>query len=45
MYKCEPMGHEHLNRVINETRKFGEYIKELKRGFSADEIQKDKGTR
>ncbi|KAI1255624.1 hypothetical protein MGN70_002739 [Eutypa lata] len=45
MYKCEPMGYEHLNRVISETRKFEEYIKELKRGFSADEIQKDKGTR
>lgn len=39
------MGYEHLNRVISETRKFEEYIKELNMGFSADEIQKDKGTR
>ncbi|RYP92936.1 hypothetical protein DL770_000986 [Monosporascus sp. CRB-9-2] len=45
MYKREPMGYDHLTRVINETRKFEDYIKELNRGFTADQIQKDKGER
>ncbi|KAI2615922.1 hypothetical protein GGR54DRAFT_255090 [Hypoxylon sp. NC1633] len=45
LYKRQPLMYEHLDRVINEANKFEDYIKELNRGFSADEIQKDKGER
>ncbi|KAI8626648.1 hypothetical protein F5Y19DRAFT_217040 [Xylariaceae sp. FL1651] len=45
MYKREPMKYRHLERVIKETSKFEDYITELNRGFSADEILKDKGER
>ncbi|KAI1302934.1 hypothetical protein F5Y03DRAFT_407401 [Xylaria venustula] len=45
MYKRESMNYKHLQRVINETSKFEQYITELHRGFSADEIMKDKGER
>ncbi|KAK5625849.1 hypothetical protein RRF57_001565 [Xylaria bambusicola] len=45
MYKREPMGYKHLERVIKETSKFEAYITELNRGFSSDEISKDKGER
>ncbi len=42
MYRRESLGYEHLRSVINEASKFDEYIKELHRNFSADEIAKDK---
>ncbi|KAI0855309.1 ATPase [Xylaria cubensis] len=45
MYKKEPMKYKHLERVIKETSKFEAYITELNRGFSSDEISKDKGER
>ncbi|KAI0813925.1 hypothetical protein GGR55DRAFT_487166 [Xylaria sp. FL0064] len=45
MYKKEPMNYKHLERVIKETSKFEAYITELNRGFSSDEILKDKGER
>ncbi|KAI3322030.1 P-loop containing nucleoside triphosphate hydrolase protein [Xylariaceae sp. AK1471] len=45
MYKGEPMKYGHLERVIKETSKFEDYITELNRGFSSDEIRKDKGER
>ncbi|KAI1324721.1 hypothetical protein F5Y16DRAFT_411850 [Xylariaceae sp. FL0255] len=45
MYKGELMKYEHLERVIKETNKFEEYITELNRGFSSDELQKDRGER
>ncbi|GAP89771.1 putative TOB3 [Rosellinia necatrix] len=45
MYKREPMNYKHLERVIGETSKFEAYITELNRGFSSDEISKDKGER
>ncbi|KAI0506425.1 ATPase [Xylaria bambusicola] len=45
MYKREPMSYKHLERVIKETSKFEAYITELNRGFSSDEISKDKGER
>ena len=45
MYKREPMSYKHLERVIKETTKFEAYITELNRGFSSDEISKDKGER
>lgn len=45
MYKGEPMKYNHLERVIKETSKFEHYITELNKGFSSDEIRKDKGER
>ncbi|KAI1171842.1 hypothetical protein F4777DRAFT_563917 [Nemania sp. FL0916] len=44
-YKREPMNYKHLERVIRETSKFEAYITELQRGFSSDEISRDKGER
>ncbi|KAI1827299.1 hypothetical protein F4861DRAFT_550865 [Xylaria intraflava] len=44
-YKNEPLAYKHLERVIKETRKFEEYVTELNRGFSSDEIRKDRGER
>ncbi|KAI1423327.1 ATPase [Xylaria sp. FL1777] len=45
MYKKERMSYKHLERVIKETSKFEAYVTELNRGFSSDEISKDKGER
>ncbi|KAF6830822.1 ATPase [Colletotrichum plurivorum] len=44
LYKQEPLNYEHLRDVIEETRKFEEYLEDL-HGFSADEIQHDVGAR
>lgn len=43
-YKGEPLKYEHLRHVIEETKKFEEYLTSL-HGFSADEIQHDLGAR
>jgi hypothetical protein len=37
----KPMGYEHLQRVIDEQKKFEDYIFELNEEFTADEISKD----
>ncbi|KAI1132884.1 ATPase [Nemania abortiva] len=45
IYKREPLAYKHLERVIKEISKFEDYITELNRGFSSDEIQKERGER
>ncbi|KAI0468851.1 ATPase [Xylaria cf. heliscus] len=45
MYKNEPLAYKHLERVIKETNKFEEYLTDLNRGLSIDEIRNDKGER
>jgi hypothetical protein len=44
-YLKEPLGYNHLTEVINEAKKFDEYLLELNRTYTADEIQRDKGER
>lgn len=43
-YRKRPLGYEHLQSVIAEAEKFDQYLKDL-HGFSADELQNDKGER
>ncbi|RDL37540.1 Uncharacterized protein BP5553_04973 [Venustampulla echinocandica] len=45
MFEKSMMGYRHLKLVIEETRKFGEYLVELRKGFTPDEIMKDMGER
>jgi hypothetical protein len=45
MFRREPMGYKHLMRVINEAKKFQEYVTDLNEGFSADELSRESGTR
>lgn len=44
-YQKEPLSYKHLTVVINEAKKFDEYLLELNRTYTADEIQRDKGER
>ncbi|KAF5695355.1 AAA family ATPase [Fusarium denticulatum] len=44
-YQKEPLSYKHLTVVINEAKKFDEYLLELNKTFTADEIQRDKGQR
>ncbi|KAG4262320.1 ATPase [Fusarium proliferatum] len=44
-YLKEPLSYKHLTVVINEAKKFDEYLLELNRTYTADEIQRDKGER
>ncbi|RGP70042.1 hypothetical protein FSPOR_4334 [Fusarium sporotrichioides] len=44
-YQQEPLAYKHLTAVINEAKKFDEYLLELNRSYTADEIQRDKGER
>ncbi|KAG5659545.1 hypothetical protein KAF25_002104 [Fusarium avenaceum] len=44
-YLKEPLGYKHLRAVIDEAKKFDEYLLELNRTYTADEIQRDKGER
>lgn len=44
MYRCQPLGYSHLRTVIAEAEKFDDYLTKL-HGFSADEMQQDKGAR
>ncbi|KAM0296872.1 hypothetical protein ACHAPM_010058 [Fusarium culmorum] len=44
-YQKEPLSYKHLTAVINEAKKFDEYLLELNRSYTADEIQRDKGER
>lgn len=45
MFERKLMGYEHLRVVIEESRKFEEYLTELRKGFTPDEIMKDIGER
>ncbi|KAF5586166.1 AAA family ATPase [Fusarium pseudocircinatum] len=44
-YQKEPLSYKHLTVVINEAKKFDDYLLELNKTFTADEIQRDKGER
>ncbi|KIL93768.1 hypothetical protein FAVG1_02329 [Fusarium avenaceum] len=44
-YLKEPLGYKHLTAVISEAKKFDEYLLELNRTYTADELQRDKGER
>ncbi|SCO50252.1 related to TOB3 (member of AAA-ATPase family) [Fusarium fujikuroi] len=44
-YQKEPLSYKHLMVVIDEAKKFDEYLLELNRTYTADEIQRDKGER
>ncbi|KAF4963425.1 hypothetical protein FSARC_8558 [Fusarium sarcochroum] len=44
-YHQVEMGYEHLEAVIQEAEKFDEYLLELNKTCSADEIQRDRGQR
>ncbi|PTB53826.1 hypothetical protein M431DRAFT_6109 [Trichoderma harzianum CBS 226.95] len=45
MYQRKKLGYEHIQAVIREANKFDEYLIELNKGYSADEIQRDKRER
>ncbi|KAK2594863.1 hypothetical protein QQS21_007413 [Conoideocrella luteorostrata] len=45
LFKKQPMGMTHLKDVIAEAQKFDDYLKELKDGFTQDEIQRAKRER
>ncbi|PNP50397.1 hypothetical protein THARTR1_08924 [Trichoderma harzianum] len=45
MYQRKKLGYEHIQAVIDEANKFDEYLLELNKGYSADEIQRDKKER
>ncbi|KAF5548901.1 AAA family ATPase [Fusarium mexicanum] len=44
-YQKEPLSYKHLTVVIDETKKFDEYLLEVNRTYTADEIRRDKGER
>ncbi|KAM0437654.1 hypothetical protein ACHAPT_002018 [Fusarium lateritium] len=44
-YLEEPMAYKHFEVVINEAKKFDEYLLEVNKWFSADDIQRDKRER
>lgn len=44
-YKDCPMEYVHLRTVIDETKRFDEYLRTLHKGLSMDEIQHDQGER
>lgn len=41
----QPLDYSHLEIVMKEARKFDEYLKGVHRGFSEDDIQRDRGGR
>lgn len=45
MYQRKKLSYEHIQAVIDEANKFDEYLLELNKGYSADEIQRDKKER
>ncbi|KAK1977836.1 ATPase [Colletotrichum cereale] len=45
IHRKEHMGYSHILRVIEEVDRFDEYLKELGRGFSQDDISRGKGER
>lgn len=44
-YRGQALRYNHLESVIAEAGKFDRYLKDLRNGFSADELQHDKGER
>ncbi|KAF7556186.1 hypothetical protein G7Z17_g1665 [Cylindrodendrum hubeiense] len=44
-YRKEPLAYRHFEVVINEAKKFDEYLLELHKWYSSDEIQRDKRER
>ncbi|KAF6822948.1 AAA family ATPase [Colletotrichum plurivorum] len=45
VYREQPLGYKHITSVIGEAKKFDEYLKELKQGYSADDISHGQGVR
>lgn len=45
VHRQQPLGYQHVKRVIDETGKFDEYLTKLRRGYSADDIGHSKGER
>ncbi|KAH7126025.1 ATPase [Dactylonectria macrodidyma] len=45
MFRKKKMGYEHLKAVMMEGDKFNAYLKDLRKGFSADEIKNHRGDR
>lgn len=45
VYREQPLGYKHITSVIGEAKKFDEYLKELKHGYSADDISHGQGVR
>ncbi|KAF6808464.1 AAA family ATPase [Colletotrichum sojae] len=45
VYREQPLGYKHITSVIGEAKKFDEYLKELKQGYSADDISYGQGIR
>ena len=40
-FRCKPLGYEHLRTVIDEAQKFEDYLKDLRHGFTDDELRRD----
>jgi hypothetical protein len=45
MFRGERMGYEHLCVVIEEAKKFKDYLSELREGLLPDEVMKAEGAR
>jgi hypothetical protein len=45
MFKGVPMGYEHLQSVIEESKKFNKYLLELQKGMTADQKKNRQGER
>ena len=45
MFRDEPLAYKHLRDVMEETKKFDKYLKEVHRGLSEDDIQRSQSTR
>lgn len=45
VHRKQPLGYQHVKRVIEETGKFDKYLTKLRQGFSADEIRHRTGER
>lgn len=45
VYRGMRLGYEHIASVIREAGKFDAYLKELRQGYTADDIRRGKGER
>ncbi|KAK1841510.1 AAA family ATPase [Colletotrichum chrysophilum] len=45
VYKGKPLGYQHINSVIKEATKFDEYLREISKGYTADDIRRGRGER
>jgi hypothetical protein len=45
MFRKEQMSYGHLNMVIEEAKKFEDYLSRLKHGFSSDDVMQAEGAR